>query len=210
MISISILFLVCGCATLFSRKTDDIKIDSEPQGAKVYVGAQLLGTTPLTYTFHRSLQNKDFTVIKDGYESAEVTLRKTLNTTSLWNIGFITTTSGVTSWGIDALSGALIEYSPNSYIVPLKKTSSDKEEDAQKEASTAASVAYFVLNKPALENDIARGSGTHLEALYRMSCGSHCSDFAGFRKKILPYRAVLVRRENGVELYREMKLLGLI
>lgn len=38
-----LLALLSGCASMFAPATDTIKVDSVPEGAKVYDGANLLG-----------------------------------------------------------------------------------------------------------------------------------------------------------------------
>ena len=45
--------ILCSCATMFSRGADEITIKSEPEGADVYDGANLLGKTHLKHTFVR-------------------------------------------------------------------------------------------------------------------------------------------------------------
>lgn len=119
---ILIVILLSGCASMNAPDSDKISINSIPAGAKVYDGANLLGTTPMTHTFKRdTFQKKTLTLRKEGYKSQDLLLGTTLAKEALWNLAFITTTMGVTSWGIDAANGNMVQYHPDSYLIDLEK-----------------------------------------------------------------------------------------
>ena len=57
-----------GCATLFANKNPEVNVASDPNGAKVYVNGNLMGTTPVQF---KLAANKQYTIEfrKDGYQS---------------------------------------------------------------------------------------------------------------------------------------------
>jgi hypothetical protein len=162
IVIIAMCILVSGCATMYSQKAIMSQSRVTP-GADVYYGAQMLGTTPLTYSFKRdTFERKTLSIRKKGYKSQEVLLEKTLEKKALYNIAFITTTLGVTSWGIDAGSGHMIKYSPDSYLIDLEKgNQSAREKDARFQR-----FRFVVLNQYYLMNDIATGDGEYLRAYF--------------------------------------------
>jgi len=51
---IALCGVLCGCATMFAPDSDDITFKTEPEGAEIYDGVNLIGKTPLTYSFVRN------------------------------------------------------------------------------------------------------------------------------------------------------------
>src|SRR6185295_3808299 len=87
-----------GCATMFSKKSDDITIKSDPPGADVYMGLTKICVTPCTFPMERkTFEMPDVSVRKVGYGTVKVDVQKTIETTALYNLGFITTSGGITS-----------------------------------------------------------------------------------------------------------------
>lgn len=119
-------FVVSGCASINSGTTQQVTIDSDPPGATVIVGAKVkkadkyimvnsvnAGVTPLVV----ELSRKDgmVEVSKEGYESQEVELKKSMNP---WMWGDIVLTS-LLSTSIDTSTGACNQYKPGQYMVTL-------------------------------------------------------------------------------------------
>ena len=116
-----------GCASLFGGGSNQlISIDSEPQGAKVTVGAKVkregqsvmvnkieYGVTPIEV----SVPRKDGMILvsKEGYETQEVGLVRKMNP---WVWGDIIATSPL-STSIDTSTGAAHQYKPGKYMVTL-------------------------------------------------------------------------------------------
>lgn len=164
IVIVAMCILASGCATMYTPESDNVTIQSNPEGADVYYGAQLLGTTPLTYSFKRdTFERKTLSIRKKGYKNQEVLLEKTLEKKALYNIAFITTTLGVTSWGIDAASGHMIKYSPDSYLIDLEKVNQSARE---KDHARFQRLRFVVLNQYYLINDIATGDGEYLRAYF--------------------------------------------
>lgn len=195
---LSALLLASGCATIFAPGYDDITIESNPPGAEVYVGTEVIGTTPFTKRFDRkTFAHVQITLRKEDYKPETVPLQRTLETTSLFNFGFISTTAGGTSWGIDALSGNMIRYQPNSYLIDLQK--SGDEESAIWQMRHHA-LRFVLSNKISLAADISRNGGEYLEAYYRLFAPVSTATYPAFLRAVSDESAALLDCANGLEL----------
>lgn len=154
------LFVVClcftlaSCATVFSDSSDVINFTSVPPGAVVLVNNKEIGKTPLSQKFDRDTFAKSYVTVRfEGHQDQKFLLKKQLNKVSLINFTFWP------SWATDALSGSMIQYSPNNYHVFLKP-----QQLAQKQEQD-----FILKNYRSLLNDIARGDGEYLNSLWKMS-----------------------------------------
>ncbi len=107
------LFLMTGCATIFTGTKDRITFTSSPSGATIYKDGVEICTTPCNYRVKRSLNDTEVEFKLDGYESRLITLDKEFNLVSIINLG------NLFGWGIDALSGAVMKYDRKSYDIKL-------------------------------------------------------------------------------------------
>jgi hypothetical protein len=112
------LFLMTGCATIFTGTKDRIAFSSTPSGATIYKDGVEICTTPCNYKIKRSLNDTDVEFKLDGYETRLITLDKEFNLVSIINLG------NLLGWGIDALSGAVMKYDRKSYDLKLTKEKS--------------------------------------------------------------------------------------
>lgn len=112
------LFLMTGCATIFTGTKDRIAFNSTPSGATIYKDGVEICTTPCNYNIKRSLNDTEVEFKLDGYETRLITLDKELNLVSIINLG------NLLGWGIDALSGAVMKYDRKSYDLKLTKEKS--------------------------------------------------------------------------------------
>jgi hypothetical protein len=48
LLAIAALFATSGCAAMFGKKDQPVTFNSDPQGAKVYIGGKYIGQTPVT------------------------------------------------------------------------------------------------------------------------------------------------------------------
>ncbi|CAA6807000.1 MAG: Unknown protein [uncultured Campylobacterales bacterium] len=109
MVSASLMF---ASATIFTGTTQVITIDSDPQGADVYIDGESKGKTPLSVTLDKN-KHKNLKISKSGYNSRVLGLDTSFNFITLLS-GYFTTT--------DLINGAAWEYKPGSYYVELKKS----------------------------------------------------------------------------------------
>lgn len=103
-----------GSATIFKGTEQAITIDSEPEGAKVYIDGQYRGKTPLSISMKKSISTHTLKVEKEGYASVTRTLKKSYDPVALANIVWDLSTT-------DFLTGAIFEYDPDSYMIKLEK-----------------------------------------------------------------------------------------
>lgn len=198
--------LVSGCASMFAPASDRITINSVPEGAKVYLGANLLGTTPLTYEFKRSMQErKTLSIRKDGYKTQELLLGTVLEPAAFWNFGFITTTFGATSWGIDAMNGNMVKYSPDSYLVDLEKAGGV---ESPKDRVDRGRLRFVAANWGRIRSDIAWGGGEYLTAYFELrSPVSFPAQYRDFLVTVSHAAPALLLLNDPVVLYRSLEVL---
>ena len=119
--------LSTGCATLFSGTTDQVTINSEPEGARILVDGIDQGTTPATLNLKRpGLNDTQITLRLDGYRDRVFSVQKSFNTVSILNIlvwpGFI----------VDALTGALFKIDPTTYDIQMERRTAYNIDDLER------------------------------------------------------------------------------
>jgi len=126
------IFMLSSCATIFTGTKQDIYVNTDPPGAKVYVNGVDQGVlTPATIMVQRKSQVKyDFQ--KEGYIDGTVVQHGSFNFAVLANV-FIGGLIGVV---IDVSSGAMWQYN-NQGIFYQFKASPDREEDSNIRSSGA-------------------------------------------------------------------------
>lgn len=194
--------LINGCATLFSNPEGPINIQTDPPGAEVYLHAKKLGETPILFKLKNETLEQPFLVLKkSGYQTKRFDLEKIVNKTALFNLGFVTTSGGATSFGIDALTGSLLQYSPREYLVKLKKI--DSIEPFLLPVVTATELAIVTVDN--LRADIAKGGGPYLQAFH---FARHMKlDYPSFQLIVIRNRDFLLKARNGLELTEEFSTL---
>ncbi|MBI3805353.1 MAG: PEGA domain-containing protein [Nitrospirae bacterium] len=194
-------FLFAGCATMFSQREDTVTIKTEPPGAEVYLGVEPLGTTPLTRTFKRStFEQKNLNIRKEGYKTKELPLMRTVEPVALFNFGFFTTTGGATSWGIDAMTGAMTKYDPNSYYIDLEP---EEKRSNLLEDHRRSRAAFVISNHHRFKEEIARGGGAYLSAYYQIRRRPERYD--AFLQRLRDAAPALLSQEDGVDFYHALE-----
>ena len=120
LVSVSMFFLA-GCATIFSSSSDPVAFNSVAEGAKVQINGMNVGKTPVTVPVKRSISPPQVLLKLDGYESQYIMLQNSFAPVGLLNIffwpGFI----------VDAATGAMMKYEPQSYEIELDKNKEAKQ-----------------------------------------------------------------------------------
>ena len=185
---------IASCATVFSRKHDTVSFISDQKGIQAFIDGDPVGTLPLQVTLKRDVfKERTVTFKKPGYTTYAMRIQKSLNTTALFNFTFWP------SWSTDALSGAMIEYSPTKYMIELKP--------ATAAAPALQRYRYHVFvghNFHDLVHDIARGEGKFLAALLAILTESD-RDKTAFAAFIASHREELVSSTTPVELLRKIR-----
>ena len=107
-----------GCATIISGSTQKVNVTSNPSGAMAKVDGNLAALTPTVFTLERK-QDHTVEVSKEGYRTATVILRHTMNGATAGNI----LAGGVIGIGVDAMSGAMYKLIPDRIDVNLEAQS---------------------------------------------------------------------------------------
>ena len=202
-----IFFVICvlsGCATMLAPDSDNITIKTNPEGANIYHGANLLGKTPLTYSFKReTFEQKKLDIRMEGYKNQELLLQKTIEDKALYNFVFILTTMGVTSWGIDAATGNMIKYSPDSYLIDLEK---EYHSLSQKDVTRSQRFRFVILNQTNLMKDIVSRDGEYLRAYFEMrSFNSTLDNYKIFLSHVSQQEFLLLSTDEPLEFYNNLE-----
>lgn len=203
LVVLAIYSQLTGCATMMSPGSDEITIKTEPSGAQVYDGAELIGTTPLKHTFKRdTFTPKTLTLRKKGYTTQDLPLQRTTDENAILNFGFFITTCGATSWGIDAMSGHMTKYAPNSYLIDLKRSGGAASLD---ERINARRLQFVLLNQDRLRRDIAGGDGEYLRAYFALGqSGVDTGAYPEFRRRVSTRSQALLEVHDPIDLHHQL------
>jgi len=169
--SFFVLFLATatsGCATLFSDGSQQIKVTSNVEHANVLLDGEPVGYTPSEFTLdHDTFAQHEITLTAEGYVGETINVKKSFNTTALWNC------TSWFLWSTDALSGSMIEYSPGAYHIELqRRTGGTSLEQRQ--------LVYFVItNHERFLRDVSKRSGEYLSTVAQLS-GVSAGEFPAF------------------------------
>ncbi len=159
---LSLMFLVTNCASIIDGSNQVVSVNSNVQGADVYINGILVGKTP----FSGQVKNKNNTQVrveKKGYTTQTITLSTSLPVSFWGNVisgGFLGSTT-------DFASGAAYQYSPNNYFLHIEKEDATKEEKVQSKLIERVN-QYVLINHNQLVKEISRGSGEYLDGLIRL------------------------------------------
>ena len=194
---LSLLTLLCGCATMFSDSVDSVTIDTEPQGAEITFNGDVLGRTPLKISMRRQMEAPYITIRKEGYVTRTGLLDRNIAPAAFANFLFFPT-SGATSWGIDALTGNMFKFADDAYVYVLEKKGTA--------LRTPHPLGYFVTNFRGIQREIAQGQrGEYFAGLcgaglsYELSESHHCAQL-WINWQARPNVALMA--SNGLDLYR--------
>ena len=94
-----------GCATLFTRSTQQLPVQSEPPGAEVFVNGEHQGRTPITLVLPKRTEH--VVVLRYGGQQQSLTLSTTVDSTFL----ALDIAPGLVTAGLSAVLLASIDYS---------------------------------------------------------------------------------------------------
>lgn len=129
--------------------------NSEPDGANVVISGRQIGKTPITTQLDR-VKDQTLTFEKEDYKPVTMQLTTTFNSWFWGNIligGLIGSTT-------DGITGAIYEYAPSQYYIPLKPLNEEK-------TNIEINKKIFVLmNYNKLINELYSGRGEYTDALF--------------------------------------------
>ncbi|MGE0074910.1 MAG: PEGA domain-containing protein [Sphaerochaetaceae bacterium] len=115
LVAVIVLVLAfTGCATILKGSSQDISIDSNPSGAKVFVDGAQVGTTPLSVDLKKN-KHSSIRVVKDGYEPQQQPLQKEYDMITILNAFWDWSTT-------DLITGNAFQYAPDAYYFQLEKS----------------------------------------------------------------------------------------
>lgn len=154
LLALPVLALAPSCATLISGTSQAVTIDSNVQGAEVTIEGNLVGVTPYAGKIKR--QREAIAIVSaDGYAAQPITLTTSYNPVAILSIFWDYSTT-------DCLTGAVWEYSPNSYYVNLKPAGTA--DAAFKKNSNLK--AFAMTYQPEIMLELAAGGGPRIASMH--------------------------------------------
>lgn len=153
--------LATGCATLFTGQSDVLRFDANVPGVRLTIDGQYQGELPLTVELSRNfVGGKTFMAAFEapGYQEQRFILQREFNTVAILDV-----TSPLTSGGVDLMTGSLMHFAPLEYHVQMLHAGQRADRPAFRR--DVAVTSFALVTWRALQADLARGGGEHLEAL---------------------------------------------
>lgn len=130
-----------GCASIFKGVNEEVNINSEPNGANIYVNGQMLGKTPLQIRLPtKNTHYIEF--VKEGYEKKTFILTSSIG--AHWII--LDILSGLIPIIIDAATGSWYSFDNNYAGVYLEKKITDIDSTDNFNNDTKSSENKYPLN----------------------------------------------------------------
>lgn len=101
LMSIPILFVLSGCATIVSGTTQKVSLSTQPSGAEAKADGNLTLKTPALITLERKMDHT-IEVSKEGYKTVTVYVHRAFNEMATGNVLL----GGIIGAGIDAGTGS--------------------------------------------------------------------------------------------------------
>lgn len=133
------------CATLLTGTSDQITFNSQPEGAKVFHKGIEKCTTPCVIEMPRSMGAETLEMKAEGYEPKLFALNKEFNGVTLLNV----LVGGIIGLGVDAASGAMMQYTDNVYTMDFANGSMASQKAPKTKTSQTESKAQAQAEAPA-------------------------------------------------------------
>lgn len=115
-----LLALAPGCATVVSGRTQTLRIESTPAGARVRRNGVTLGRTPCEVELPRFAES-ELVIAREGYAPRTVEVERAINSAVFLDLPLllIGVLPGVAALTVDATTGAIFELYPGTIQVDL-------------------------------------------------------------------------------------------
>lgn len=117
----AMVLLTSGCATVTRGTKMDIPIHSSPSKAEVSLSTGQRGVTPVTFTLKRN-ETVQVIISKEGYKTQYFTIAPKVSTEGVVAGGLNLIAGGIIGIGVDAVTGANLDLSPNQINATLVRT----------------------------------------------------------------------------------------
>ena len=159
LIGITLSLFLASCVSIMKGTKQTVTINSNVDGADVYLEGQRIGETPFVGKIKK---NKEaVTIKKNGYRTHTLSFSKSLEPLFWGNI----ITGGTLGSITDFATGAAYTYSPSSYQVELYK----KGEETATFLNRYELRRYALLNMTEIAIDIGNGGGNYLETIITLA-----------------------------------------
>jgi len=130
LLTISLLIVLNGCATIMHGTTQDIGVATDPAGADLLVDGELQYKSPVIITMKRK-HDHTVEISQEGYKKELVEIKGNLS----WAVAGDFLAGGAIGYGIDAATGAQRRLVPEKVEVRLRPliTQEDKDEAKNQE-----------------------------------------------------------------------------
>ncbi|BBH53400.1 PEGA domain-containing protein [Fluviispira sanaruensis] len=114
---LAISAFLTGCASMYGDNTRLVKVDSQPQGADIYIDGARVGKTPAVITLSTYIYGgKTLVLRKENFSETSVMVNSKFQPVTIWNIlngfGFL----------IDAATGNILKIDPANLSVQSELT----------------------------------------------------------------------------------------
>lgn len=151
-----------GCASIISGTRQTVSFQSSPDEATVTVSGSTIGKTPVTLQLDRK-SNQSVVFTKDGYKPVTMQM-ETMLSNWFWGNFILGGPLGST---IDALSGAVHQYSQSQYFVTLEPEGVGTESSTLKSQRDKAK-EFIVSRHTVLLSELSKGGGEEIDALMQL------------------------------------------
>ncbi len=114
--ALAAMLFLSSCATIMSGSKQNVKFESNPSAATIYIDEVEVGKTPLEMLLARK-NSHDVQIKLEGYKTYETKLTKKFNG---WYIGNLLI-GGIVGLIIDPITGAMYNLSPNQINAQMAK-----------------------------------------------------------------------------------------
>lgn len=116
---LSSLLLFSGCCTIMSGKYQEVSVSSAPEGAKIFLNDEVIGTTPTDLKLERKIDHR-LLIELEGYQTDIVFLSPSMNNWVWGNIIFAGV-GGIIFYFVDDATGSAKTLYPKEVSVKLTK-----------------------------------------------------------------------------------------
>jgi hypothetical protein len=149
-----------GCATIFSGSSQQVSFHSNPDGATVKVGENIIGKTPMTTSLKRK-SGQVITFEKEGYNAVNTDMATKLNPVFFGNILI----GGLIGTSTDISSGAIMEYAPSQYMVTLNPMGTSQLDGPVSRSLAQRTTEFIVVGYDDILRDLHQGGGPYAASL---------------------------------------------
>lgn len=155
-------FVLQGCSSIINGTTQQVSVNSNVQGAEVFIDGVTLGTTPLINARIKRKDSSFLVVKKEGYKDYQQTLQTRFDN---WFWGNLII-GGVVGSTTDLVSGTTHLLDPNTLYIQLEAVNGG---GLKSDSANDQKLRTFVMTAyTQILNDIKIGKGEYLNSLFKL------------------------------------------